>query len=130
MVDVTFLLLIFFMVTASFSMQKSIAMPRQQSDLPSPVFLEQPEETLEIVQIEIGSHGGFFVLTSDWELEIAGKQNLVSRLRQSVESGNGETQLKILVHEQARLQALVDAIDAGTIAGFVSIDLRQVGDLP
>ena len=35
MVDVTFLLLIFFMVTAAFSLQKSIEMPRQQTDAPS-----------------------------------------------------------------------------------------------
>ncbi len=35
MVDVTFLLLIFFMITAAFSLQKSIESPRQQSDKPS-----------------------------------------------------------------------------------------------
>ena len=35
MVDVTFLLLIFFMVTASFALQKAVELPPQQSEAPS-----------------------------------------------------------------------------------------------
>ena len=62
MVDVTFLLLIFFMVTASFSLQKSIQMPRQTSDLPSLSPVEQETEELDPVEVEIDEYGSFFVL--------------------------------------------------------------------
>ena len=53
MVDVTFLLLIFFMVTAAFSLQKSIEMPRQQTDAPSTTVVEQEEEDLDIVLVSL-----------------------------------------------------------------------------
>src|SRR6056297_3857512 len=74
MVDVTFLLLIFFMVTASFSLQKSIAMPRSQSEQPSTN--NDPEETDEKdpVELEIDENGGFLVLAPEWEKETPGKQ--------------------------------------------------------
>jgi len=44
MVDVTFLLLIFFMVTASFTLQKSIPQPPAASDAPSTNVVEEEEE--------------------------------------------------------------------------------------
>ena len=34
--------------------------------------------------------------------------------------------LSIKVHELAKLQALVDAMDAGTVAGFAEIEVTQV----
>ncbi len=51
MVDVTFLLLIFFMVTAAFSLQKSIEMPRQQTDAPSSNVEEEIDE-LDVVEVQ------------------------------------------------------------------------------
>ncbi len=127
MVDVTFLLLIFFMVTASFSLQKSVQMPKQTSDLPS--MNNDPEETEELdpIELQIDDRGAFLVLDSAGEYETPGKQNLVTRLRQIVDANAGtDMRLDIKVHENAKLQAMVDGMDAGTIAGFSEIQVVQV----
>lgn len=126
MVDVTFLLLIFFMVTASFSLQRSIAMPRQMSDQPSPNPSVEPNVELESIQLEIDDEGAFLVLTPDWEREPTGKQNLVAALKEAVAASHDNLKLDIRVHENAQLQRLVDGMDAGTITGFQAIQITEV----
>jgi biopolymer transport protein ExbD len=126
MVDVTFLLLIFFMVTASFSLQKSIQMPKQNSDLPSMSNVEEETEELDPIELEIEENGGFLVLAPDWERETPGKQNLISALKQALGANKDGMRLDIKVHENAKLQMLVDAMDAGTIAGFTEIQVAEV----
>ena len=126
MVDVTFLLLIFFMVTASFSLQKSIQMPRQQTDAPSTSAKVQDPEQLEPVELEIDQYGGFLVLAPDWERETPGKQNLITALKEAAGDNPDNMVLSIKVHEMARLQSLVDGMDAGTVAGFTELQVTQV----
>ena len=72
MVDVTFLLLIFFMVTAAFSLQKSIQMPRQQTEAPSTNNVDEEDE-VEAIEVEVDEFGSFLVLAQDWERETPGK---------------------------------------------------------
>lgn len=127
MVDVTFLLLIFFMVTASFSLQKSIEMPRQQTDAPSTNAVEEDPEELDQVELQIDEVGGFLVLAADWEAETPGKQNLISKLRDARGDG-GEAKLIIKVHEDAKLRFLVDGMDAGTITGYNEVIVTQVDE--
>jgi len=126
MVDVTFLLLIFFMVTASFSLQKSIAMPRQQSDAPSTTVKEEEEEDDDMVTVQIDEFGSFLVLASDWERETPGKQNLTTALREAISPFSGAVRLVIEVHEDAKLKYLVDCMDAGTICNYAEIQVTQV----
>lgn len=126
MVDVTFLLLIFFMVTASFSLQKSIQMPKQNSDLPSMSNVDKPTEELDPVELEIEENGSFLVLAAEWERETPGKQNLVTALKQAIGANKDGMRLDIKVHENAQLQMLVDGMDAGTIAGFEEIQVAEV----
>tara|TARA_R110002049_G_scaffold2750_10_gene22440 strand:- start:83072 stop:83812 length:741 start_codon:yes stop_codon:yes gene_type:complete len=126
MVDVTFLLLIFFMVTASFSLQKSIEMPRQQTDAPSTSTTDEDPEELDQVELQVDEFGSFLVLAADWEKETPGKQNLITALKESMTAGSDAMRLAIKVHELAKLQALVDAMDAGTIAGFTEVEVTQV----
>lgn len=126
MVDVTFLLLIFFMVTASFSLQKSIQMPRQSSDLPSMSNVEEETEELDPVELEIDESGAFLVLAAEWERETPGKQNLITALKESIGDNRDGMKLDIKVHENAKLQMLVDGMDAGTIAGFTQIQVTEV----
>jgi len=126
MVDVTFLLLIFFMVTASFSLQKSIAMPRQQSDAPSTTVKEEEEEDDDMVTVQIDEFGSFLVLASDWERETPGKQNLTTALREAISQFSGAVRLVIEVHEDAKLKYLVDCMDAGTICNYAEIQVTQV----
>ncbi len=125
MVDVTFLLLIFFMVTASFSLQKSIEMPRQQSDAASnnP---EEEEEEVEAVEVQIDDRGSFLVISPAGEKETIGKQNLLVALKAAYPGGAEIAKLDVKVHEAAKLQALVDAMDAGTIAGYAELKVTQV----
>ncbi len=123
MVDVTFLLLIFFMVTASFSLQKSIAMPTQPSELPGKVAITQDEQPVEI---QIDSYGSFLVLTKAGEIDAAGKKKLVETLKSVVED---DLPVRIVVHRQAKLRWLVDAMDAATIAGFEEVTVKQVDNL-
>ncbi|OYP35989.1 biopolymer transporter ExbD [Rhodopirellula sp. MGV] len=124
MVDVTFLLLIFFMVTAAFSLQKSIQMPRQQTDAPSTTVVEQEEEDLTPIELQVDEYGSFLVLAADWQEETPGKQNLISTLKRA--NTGGPMRLVIKVHEMCKLQFLVDAMDAGTIAGFTETQVTQV----
>ncbi len=127
MVDVTFLLLIFFMVTASFALQKSIQMPRQQSDAPSSSPIEEETEELDSVEVQIDERGSFLVLGPDWERETPGKQNLISALKDAMGGAGMEgMRLVIKVQEAAKLQALVDCMDAGTIAGYTELQVTQV----
>ena len=127
MVDVTFLLLIFFMVTAAFHLQKSIEVPRQQTDEASEV-VNRPQDELEVVEVEIDRSGSFLVMGPDWERETPGKQNLITALKDVVAEQGSALRLVVKVHELARLHALVDAMDAGTIAGYAKLDLVQIDD--
>ena len=125
MVDVTFLLLIFFMVTAAFSLQKSIQMPRQQTDAPS-INTEELEDELDVVEVQVDEFGSFLVMAPDWERETPGKQNLITALREAIAGDRDGMKLDVKVHELAKLHALVDALDAGTIAGFSDLKVTQV----
>ena len=127
MVDVTFLLLIFFVVTASFQLQKSIIMPRQQTDAPSTNSVEEDPDQLDQVELQIDEEGGFLVITDDGEKDPLGKQALVSTLREA--RADKDAMLIIKVQEQAKLQALVDGMDAGTIAGYSDLQVTQVEEL-
>ncbi len=126
MVDVTFLLLIFFMVTAAFSLQKSIEMPRQQTDAPSTTVTEDEVDELDMVELQVDEFGSFLVMAPGWERETPGKQNLVSALKEAIAGNDEGMRLAIKVHELAKLGALVDAMDAGTIAGFSQLEVTQV----
>lgn len=126
MVDVTFLLLIFFMVTAAFSLQKSIEMPRQQTDAPSTTVVEEEVEELDMVEVQVDEFGSFLVMAPEWERETPGKQNLVTALKEAIAGNDAGMRLVVTVHEMAKLHSLVDAMDAGTIAGFAQLEVTQV----
>ncbi|WP_246114746.1 ExbD/TolR family protein [Rubripirellula tenax] len=125
MVDVTFLMLIFFMVTASFSLQKSIQMPRQQSDAPSPSIDPMTVDQLESVEVQIDDRGNFLLLGPNWERETPSKQSLLGSLSDAMVGASGDMRLIVRVHEDAKLKSLVDCLDAGTIAGYSQMQVSQ-----
>lgn len=126
MVDVTFLLLIFFMVTASFSLQKSIELPSQQSDVAG---WEVEQIDAEAVTVQVDPRGCFFVMTPRWEQETLGKQQLTSALKRAAAESSPARRLSVQVDERAQLSALVDVLDAGTTAGFAAVRVTQVDHL-
>ena len=121
MVDVTFLLLIFFMVTASFRLQKSIEVPSQHSEAGTAVeWLEMPQ-----INVQVDQHGSYLVMTPHWELETPGKHNLIAALKQAVSESSQPALLAIDVHGSAKLESLVDVLDAGAAAGLANIQVKQ-----
>ena len=127
MVDVTFLLLIFFMVTASFSLQKAISMPKEKSDQPSTNTTDEPEEEQEMVEVQIDRFGNFTVYLGDDLLgSNPGKQNLLRLLSAREVVDQGIQKMSIRVQEDCKLKFLVDAMDAGTIRGCTDIEVTEV----
>ena len=98
MVDVTFLLLIFFMVTASFTLQKSLEQPPASSDEPSTVVEENEEILDDYVQVTIDQTNTYYVTTRDEEeVECPSDSEMRSRVKDAKETTNA-TRLIILAH--------------------------------
>ncbi|QDT08730.1 Biopolymer transport protein ExbD/TolR [Planctomycetes bacterium K23_9] len=128
MVDVTFLLLIFFVVTASFQMQKSIGMPMAPSEVPGLV-AEPPPELAEL-ELRVDQAGTFRVLASQWQCETPSKQTLITQLKQWRRNRPDHASLLVAFDENTRLQSLVDAMDAGTLAGFQKLRVQSFTEFP
>ena len=123
MINVVFLLLIFFVVTASFQLQKAIAAPSTKTDQPSRVAKQDFPQTQQI-ELQIDAFGGFLVLASDWQTEVVGKQNLISVLKRAAPGTDAIVLIK--AHADGSLQKLVDAMDAATEAKYSMIEVMQV----
>lgn len=113
MVDVTFLLLIFFMVTASFTLQKSIAQPPVPDSLPSTEVIEEPEDEDQYVEVIIDQFNTYRLTSKDSEeIEAPSDQEMRIRMRDMVQSTNAK-KLKITAHGDAHHEKVVTAWDAG-----------------
>ena len=127
MVDVTFLLLIFFMVTASFSLQKSIQQPPAQSDEPSTV-VDDREIEEEFVKILIDENNTYYVTTrSEEEVECPSDREMRTRVKQAKELSNANN-LQIVAHVDSYHKKLVSAWDAGIIAGLEDITIETTDE--
>jgi biopolymer transport protein ExbD len=129
MVDVGFLLLIFFMLTASFSVQKAIPTSPPQEDKPSSNAV--PKDTVkptEVLIIQVDEFNGYTVITSDGTtLQASSKQELISNLK-DLQPQYGDTMPKVLIqaHTSSVHGAVVSCIDAGREAGFTSFETKAV----
>jgi len=124
MVDVTFLLLIFFMVTAAYSLQKAkpVPTPEQTESSAQSVTLQEIEEDDDYVIVEIRGDDMVFVD----EVAAPGEQELILRLREAREgSGNspGASKLLVLANRRCRYETVVMALDAGNEVGMESVRL-------
>ena len=83
MPDIIFMLLIFFMVTAAFTMQKSFQLPAPNEDVPSTQVQEDLEDAVVVVRID--EFNTFHVSTSFWdeEQEAPSEQELLRQLREA-----------------------------------------------
>ncbi len=120
MVDVVFLLLIFFMLTASFSIQKVIRTGRQLSEQPSSNASsdKDPENAGPVVQVD--EFNGYAVVSADDREEVASKQDLIVALVRLKEQSSGDDMdtLTVQAHEESTHGAVVGALDAGRAAKF------------
>ena len=121
MVDVTFSLLVFFMVTAPFQMQKSLAMPTEESNAGRSVAKVQPPD----IRLQFDSVGSFFVMTQDRAFETPSKQQLIAIMSEAASMSEAE-RLLVEVEKAASLQLLVQALDAGAAAGLTHVRVSQV----
>jgi len=124
MVDVVFLLLIFFMVTAAFALQKSIEVPPPDiSDSVSQTrTIEDLEEDDDFVIIRIDGDNTIWVDGS----EAPSQQEMLSMLRRAREgegSGRGPSSLLVTADPDARYELVIMALDAGTAVGMDSVRL-------
>ena len=128
MVDVTFLLLIFFMVTAAFTMQKSFEVPTPKSDQASTT-AQNLEEDNDVIVVRVDEFNTFHVLAPAWddEREAPSKQDLLVSLREARQSGS-VSKLLVKAHGDAVHEKVIMVMDAGTSVGMDDVKLMTVED--
>lgn len=127
MVDVTFLLLIFFMVTASFKLQKAIEQPPDLSEDPSDIVME-PEEQTEAIEIEIDEDDNYLIISNETDQEEAiGKTDMWRKVRLVKENSPNAERIVIKANENCSHGAVVNAWDASADAGIGEITISVTG---
>lgn len=121
MVDVTFQLLIFFMITASYSLQK--AMPMQAPDPLAPVAAQRaPDEAKDdFVIVRIDQESVIWVNGR----ECPTRQELIARLREEMSQAGGLGGLMVSNHPDARHGPRVTCIDVGRVLGIQNVTTRE-----
>jgi len=114
MVDVTFLLLIFFMITAAFSLQKSIEVPKpdRSDEVAQERTLEEIEDDNDYIVVHVDQDSVVWVE----DREAPTRQELLARLREEMEAG--PTKLMISVHPEATAAPMVMCVDVGMALGI------------
>lgn len=134
MVDVTFLLLIFFMVTAAFTMQKSFEVPVPQQNQPSTntKTVEDFEDDPDYVVVRIDEFNTFHVSAVSWddEEEARSSQDLLIKIRRAQSDDNGANSLLVMAHGDAAHEKVVAAMDAGNEVGMEQVKLVTVEESP
>ncbi|MDX1948759.1 MAG: biopolymer transporter ExbD [Pirellulaceae bacterium] len=135
MVDVTFLLLIFFMVTASFTMQKSLNVPKPESDEPSTAAqsIQDFQENPDYVVVRIDSYNTYHLSAAAWddEVEAPSELELLVKLRQARAGdsrGRVPTKMLVIASGGSTHERVVTAIDAGNDVGMEEVQLLTVED--
>lgn len=116
MVDVVFLLLIFFMVTASFTLQKTMKQPPKSDEDPSTQVVEDDQDDPEVVRVQIDQYNTYRIITADWDEEAPSAQDLRIFVRRAREEGvHGVTpeQMLIIAHADSFHEKVVTAMDIG-----------------
>ncbi|MEX0711942.1 MAG: biopolymer transporter ExbD [Pirellulales bacterium] len=131
MVDVVFLLLIFFMVTAAFALQKSLEIPAPDvtEGAAQSRTLNEIEQDDDYVIVQIDKDNTVWVNGS----EAPSEQELLSRLREARQGSPGSTspgpsKLLVMASGDARHEKVVMALDAGTVAGMEEVRLANADD--
>jgi biopolymer transport protein ExbD len=135
MVDVTFLLLIFFMVTASFTMQKSLNIPKPEKDEASTQAqsVQDFQDNPDYVVVRVDAFNTYHVSTAAWpdEIEAPSEQELLVKLRLAREGdsqGNIPSKLLVIANGEALHERVVTAIDSGNDVGMEEVQLLTVED--
>ncbi|MCA9212141.1 MAG: biopolymer transporter ExbD [Planctomycetales bacterium] len=127
MVDVTFLLLIFFMVTAAFTLQKSFEVPAPEDNRPSSNPIEREEEE-GVITVRIDEYNTFHVswTGSDDPVEAPNEYELLRKLREAKQSGDMMNTLIVEAHVDAHHKQVILAMDLGSELGMEQVKLRTI----
>lgn len=113
MVDVTFLLLIFFMITASFTMQKCFDVPPAKTKDGAAAATIEPPET-GAVKVEVDKDNIMYVEGR----KAATYEEVLALLKTEKSNAAGITDLELVVDPDSFHEMRVIVIDAATQAGF------------
>lgn len=125
MVDVTFLLLIFFMVTAAFSLMRTHEQPKPNVEDPSTNVEQRDEEdNLDYCEVIIDQNGSYFVTSrGDEEVEAPSETEMRALVRNAKENDNVD-RLIVTCHVDSKHSRFVAAWDAGLAAGISELQRR------
>ena len=128
MVDVTFLLLIFFMVTASFTLQKSLEQPHAKSDQPSTDVVKDEEVVDDYVQVTIDQTNTYYVTTRDEEeVECPSDSEMRSRVKDAKQTSSAN-RLIIVAHVDSIHSKVITAWDTGVVIGMDQIEIQTTDE--
>src|SRR5690606_40437175 len=135
MVDVTFLLLIFFMITAAFALQKVLSVPPvSEEEEASTQVVEDIEKDSIVVRID--EDNVFWVGAPLWqdEQKAVSTPDMRAKVREA-KTGNpgtiGPTKMIVQAHGDAVHEKMVDALDAGAAVEMsqISVMVYEDGEL-
>lgn len=112
LIDVVFLLLIFFMVSTTFTKESRLHLDLPEADgVP-------PAEELSILELSISSQGSF---TVKGKALINDKRDTLSNGLLEMSEGNTSQPLHIIADSEAPLQSVITAMDVAGQLGFVQV---------
>lgn len=125
MVDVTFLLLIFFMITAAFAVQKAIGVPPvDEEQAASSQIVEELQQDTIVVRID--GDNIFWVGAPNWSeeqraLSVSQMQALLREAR--ADGAAGPQKMLVQAHGDSRHGSVVAVLDSGAGLGIEQISL-------
>lgn len=133
MIDMTFLLLIFFMITASFHLQKGLDFPPSQTADSAAAAQSVPglAQFTNRVVVEIGPDDAFYLkdVQRPGRGPAIAREQLAAQLQaESVQKH--ENVLMILPHELSSHEAVVAVIDAAAQAGIAQVSIADITTRP
>jgi biopolymer transport protein ExbD len=120
MIDVVFLLLIFFMVSTSFTKQSQLSIRLPQADNSSVI-----EDVPEFIDLMITEQGTYLV--NGREL-VNNKPETIRNALQKISGGNTDLPITISADANARHQYVITAMDVAGKLGFVQINIATIND--
>ena len=120
LIDVVFLLLIFFMVSTSFVKQSQIAISLPEAE--SAVAAEEQPKSIDVLITDSGTY-----LVNGREL-INNRPETIRNALRKVSGGDNSLPLTISADANARHQHVVTAMDVAGRLGFVQISIATVND--
>ncbi|MGV2338614.1 MAG UNVERIFIED_CONTAM: protein kinase [Planctomycetaceae bacterium] len=119
-VDVTFQLLIFFMVTASFSMQKAFDVPPAKQTEGVSVAVVVQDESQSAVKVQVDADNTMIVEEQDSK-RATNYRELLELLKAEKSASQDVTDIQLELHPDSNHEARVIVIDAATQAGFTRV---------